>query len=388
MAEFKANACRYRAVLSASAAGFTAFLNIYALQSLLPLLADTFKRPIHQVSLAVSATALGVALASPLAGWLVSRFQRGPITRVAVGGLVLCGLKVAFSPQLPDLIVWRFAQGMFLPLLVTAALSFMAQDAPREQLARLTSLYVTWTIIGGFAGRWLGGAVAGVWGWRIALLVLALANALSGLVLLATLADPEQRLAAKKLPTGRDFLNSLADAPMRASYLTGFLTLFTMVGTFTYVTFHLAQGPFCLSAAQLGKLFAVYLIGVAVTPQVGALVARWEVHGTVRRGVMLAVTGLLLTLGSSLQGVVLGLALICVAGFGAQAAVSGWLARLPEETKSVGASLYLSFYYLGGCLGAALPGYLWPYGGWTACVVLLMVAQGLVFCWSRPLSTR
>ena len=79
--------------VTAAAAGFTAFVNVYALQSLLPVLTDAFEAGSSKVSLAVSATTLAVALASPFAGWLVGRLTRGALTKISVGGLVFCGLQ-------------------------------------------------------------------------------------------------------------------------------------------------------------------------------------------------------------------------------------------------------------------------------------------------------
>jgi hypothetical protein len=44
---------------------------------------------------------------------------------------------------------------------------------------------------------------------------------------------------------------------------------------------------------------------------------------------------------------------------------------------------------VGGSVGAELPGFLWRFGGWSACVALVILVQlltiGVTFsCWSRP----
>ncbi|MNH39962.1 hypothetical protein D3C79_1012060 [compost metagenome] len=49
---------------------------------------------------------------------------------------------------------------------------------------------------------------------------------------------------------------------------------------------------------------------------------------------------------------------------------------------------YLTFYYLGGSVGALLPALLWERWGWSGCVPLIMAAQLLVmliawFGWQR-----
>ena len=252
--------------ITGAAAGFTAFVNVYALQSLLPVLTEAFEAGSSEVSLAVSATTLAVALASPFAGWLVGRLTRGALTKISVGGLVFCGLQVAAAESLEALIFWRFAQGLFLPVLIAGVLAFMAQDFPRRDLGRATSLYVTWTIVGGFAGRWLAGILTEYFGWREALFGLALANAAAGTILLCSLADPAARLPAGRTPGLGDFRTSLRSRSMRAVYAIGFCSLFTMVGGFTYVTFYLSQSPFELGPKELGKVFFVYLLRNRFTP--------------------------------------------------------------------------------------------------------------------------
>jgi MFS transporter, YNFM family, putative membrane transport protein len=45
--------------------------------------------------------------------------------------------------------------------------------------------------------------------------------------------------------------------------------------------------------------------------------------------------------------------------------------------------LYSVFYYAGGTLGSALPGWFWTHGGWPACVALIIVvtAMTIVIAW-------
>jgi hypothetical protein len=39
--------------------------------------------------------------------------------------------------------------------------------------------------------------------------------------------------------------------------------------------------------------------------------------------------------------------------------------------------LYVTFYYIGGSLGAIITGWTWVAGGWPACVFLLMGVAAL-----------
>jgi predicted MFS family arabinose efflux permease len=45
------------------------------------------------------------------------------------------------------------------------------------------------------------------------------------------------------------------------------------------------------------------------------------------------------------------------------------------ESRASAVGLYVTFYYLGGSGGSALPGLFWARGGWPACVGLIVAVQ-------------
>src|SRR6476660_6750517 len=76
------NASFRRSVLPVVLAGFTAFLNLYATQPLLPLLMRVFNATHFAVSLTVTASTMGVAIAAPIVGRLADLIGR---QRVIIG---------------------------------------------------------------------------------------------------------------------------------------------------------------------------------------------------------------------------------------------------------------------------------------------------------------
>src|SRR5689334_13947398 len=63
-------------VIMVTLTGFCVFLNVYATQTLLPLFQQVFGATKFKVSLTVSATTIGIALAAPLVGLLAERIGR------------------------------------------------------------------------------------------------------------------------------------------------------------------------------------------------------------------------------------------------------------------------------------------------------------------------
>jgi YNFM family putative membrane transporter len=100
------------------------------------------------------------------------------------------------------------------------------------------------------------------------------------------------------------------------------------------------------------------------------------------------ITGLLLTLVNSLASVIIGLAIFSSGVFIAQAAATVELGAIAGRARSSAAGLYVTFYYLGGAVGATVTGWSWQWAGWRGCVALLgavaVVSLGLALLSSRP----
>jgi len=158
----------------------------------------------------------------------------------------------------------------------------------------------------------------------------------------------------------------------------GFGVLFSFVGTFNYIAFYLAGPPFGLSAAAIGTIFVVWLIGVVTTPATGFFVRRIGRRALVLIGMVFWAAGLLVTLSSNLALIVAGLALAAGCGFFCQAASTAYVAVSAERARSSAVGLYVTFYYLGGSVGAVLPGYAWNRFGWPGCVAVLVAMVGIM----------
>src|SRR5206468_3134272 len=111
-------------------------------------------------------------------------------------------------------------------------------------------------------------------GWRAAFGVLAVVNILAWAGLWLWLPS-DRRHHASAAPPIRGRWSQLAHPDLLATYAVGFCVLFSIVATFTYVTFHLAAPPYELSTAALGYLFTVYLAGAAMTAVGGRWIDRY-----------------------------------------------------------------------------------------------------------------
>ncbi len=363
-------------LLAVALAGFSAFLHLYATQSLLPLLTNVFHVSKVEASLTVSATTIGVALAAPVMGLLADRLGRKHIIVMAVFGLAVPTWLAATAADIYTLVGWRFVQGLFMPAIFAVTVAYISEEWESHRIGSGMAAYITGNILGGVLGRFLAGVIAAHWGWQWSFLVLGCINFLSGAAIWAWL--PRSQNFKREHQTAvliANMLRHLRNPQLWAAYIVGFNVLFSNVSTFTYVNFYLAAAPFQLGTAALGSVFFVYLLGAVVTPIVGPWMVRLGYRTTLAIAILTASTGVLMTLQPTLWVIILGLAISAAGIFVCQSAANSYLGAVSGPAKATAAGLYVAFYYLGGSLGAIAPGFAWSVGAWPACVAMIIAVQ-------------
>lgn len=375
-------------------AGLCSFLDLYATQSLLPMLAGKFDASPAQVSLTVGATTLAVALIAPFTGIVADVLGRRRVIVIAMFLLVVPTALVGFASSLGGMIFWRFAQGLFLPPIFAVTIAYVAEEWEPFEATAATGIFTSATGFGGFLSRFLTGLIAEHFGWRAAFFALAaltLACALGVVIFL----PKEQNFVRSRsvMASSRQMAQHLANPRLIAAFSVGFGILFSFVAIFTYVNFRLAAPPFNLSPAALGSIFIVYLVGVVVTPLTVKSVALIGRRRLVALSIAGWIGGLLLTLSGSLAAILAGLALATGCGFTCQSCSTSYVALTAQQARSSAVGLYVTVYYLGGSIGAAVTGIAWNLAGWSGCVafvaaVLLLVAGLVLFFWQEPTLRR
>lgn len=365
--------------LAVAISGASAFANLYATQPLLPLLGEALNVTPAAASLTVTAGILSVALMAPVAGLLADGWGRKRVIVAAMLTLALPTLLAGLAGGLTELALWRFVQGLCLPFIFAVTVAYIGEEWPPREAAAVTGVYVAGTIIGGFMGRLTAGFVADLAGWRAAFFVLAGLNlAMAAAVALWLPRETGFVRAAGMAATLRAMGGHLRDRRLVAAFAVGFAILFCLVATFTYVNFLLAAPPYDLSTAALGAVFVVYLSGAAASPLAGRLSGRIGARAVMGLGGGLAVAGLLVTLATPLPVIIAGLAMTCTGIFITQSVATGYVAATGAAARSAAVGLYVSAYYLGGSVGAVVPGLAWHAAGWPGVAALTIAVQGLI----------
>src|SRR4029078_1024754 len=180
------------------------------------------------------------------------------------------------------------------------------------------------------------------------------------------------------LVSGQQMLSHLRNPQLLATYAIGFRTLFTFVALFTYVNFLLAAPPFNLSPTLLGSIFVTYLVCATAVLGLGRAIARFGRRPLVIGAIAIWMTGALLTRLPSLPIIIAGLAVAACGGFIVQATSTGYVALTAESGRTSAVGLYATSYYIGGSVGAVLPGLTWSIGGWQGCVAMVIAMQAVM----------
>jgi YNFM family putative membrane transporter len=321
---------------------------------------------------------LAIAASSIFYGPLSDAVGRRRVMVTSLGLLAVATLLCALPNSFGALLALRGLQGLLVPGMSAVAVAYAGDRLPPSELGRAVAGIIAASVVGGLLGRVGSGLVASVSGWRGAFVVFAGLTALATAVCRGGLVDDGRRTASGGLGAAtRGLWAHLTNPPLLGAYLVGFTLLFGWSGVFTYLPYLLSGPPHGLSTGAISSVYLVYAAGVVASPVAGRLSARVGSRRLVALGLGTAALGILLTLAAPLAVVVAGLAVLVLGMFTAQAVVPAFVNATARHAKGSAGGLYLSAYYLGGTLGASLPGLAWERLGWPGVVACCTVALGL-----------
>lgn len=367
--------------------GFLTLVDLFATQAILPSLAAEYGVMPSEIGVAANSTTLGMAVAGLLVGAFSANVERKRAITLSLLLLAIPTAALAFAPNLTIFSMLRITQGLFMAAAFTLTLTHLAERCEHRTASALAA-YVTGVVASNLIGRLTAALVAGIVGATSSFLFFAALNVAGALLVAFALHRNEPEPMAERSRFWMPWLRHLRDPALRSTFAIGFLILFGFIGVFTYVGFVLMRPPHALSMSALGLVFLVFAPSMLTTPIAGKITDRFGPGITVPASLALAMSGLVLVSLASLPMIMIGLVLIGVGTFFAQAVATGHVGRIAEGDKVAASGLYLSSYYCGGLIGAALIGQLFDRFGWNAAVVGVFVALGLAGLLGLSLRTK
>ncbi len=357
--------------------GFAAFLTLYAPQPVLPQMSHDLGVSAAAVGSVIAATTLAAAAAAPVAGPLVDRFGRKRAVVTALLLLVPLSMLLAACTSLNQVLSVRFVQGAVLPLVFTGATAAITSRWSGSAAAGAMGIYVSGSVMGGFAGRFIAGASADLLGWQGSFAVLSMASLLC--VPLIHLWFPSDaphrdvRIFAHFEAMGQ----LLRSSRLRATCLFGAISQFSMTGMLSYIGFRLAGAPFDLTSSDIGMVFLIYPIGATLVPFNGRLQHWFGSRGALGAALAICAAGQVALLVPNLVVTTIGIGIFVTGLFLSQSLALAFVGRIAGTSKGAAAGLYVASYYVGGSLGSIGCGMAWQMYGWNGCALLVLTALAI-----------
>jgi len=354
---------------------FVAFCTLYTPQPLLPLLADEFSISPGEAGLLMTVTLLPLGIAPVMYGYFLQAIPAKLMLSIALFLLMLDQFAFFLASQFWQLIVLRSIQGLLLPAIFTALMTYCASMAQKGQIRKTLGWYIAATILGGFAGRAISGYFASSFEWRMAFVM-------SGLLLMATIfmlryASADAQISFNRLDS-KTVSRVVKNHTYRYIYFILFCIFFVFSGVLNVLPFRLLEIDASVSPFQISSLYIGYLVGIPIAIYCEPIIRTLgDENKGLLAGLVLHAIGLIAYLATDFALLYLVMLAFSAGFFFIHSTLSGLVNHLALEHRGVVNGLYVSIYYISGALGSWLPAYIYGWLDWEGLIMVFVVVLGI-----------
>lgn len=367
-------------------AGFVTFANLYITQPLMPIFSKEFHLTPSEASLSLSISTITLAIGLIFTGAISEKVGRKKMMVLSIIVSSVLTIICTFAPSFHALLIIRAIQGLATAGIPAIAMAYLGEEVHPSQLGVAMGLYISGNSIGGLAGRIVIAGFTDLWGWRWAMIILGAFSLLLSLYFIVALPKSKnfqsQNMNIHSLIG--TLINHMKNPNLLKMYLVGFLLMSSFVTLFNYISYHLKEAPYFLSASLVGWIFIVYLVGTISSTWFGSLADRFGKSRILLLGIFIMLTGSIVTVSIPLVVKILGIVIFTFGFFGSHSIASSIVSANASSNKAQASSLYLFLYYVGSSIGGTVGGYFWIHDGWTG--VVLFIA--LMLCLSILIALR
>ncbi len=140
---------------------------------ILPQIQGSLSATQDQVAWVVTFHIIAVAIATPLTGWISGRLGRRRFMTMSIAGFTVTTVLCGAADGLPELVVWRIAQGLLGAPMFPLVQAILLDVFPRRQHAFVVTSWGLVAVWGSVIGAVFGGYVGEAIGWRWAFYLIA-----------------------------------------------------------------------------------------------------------------------------------------------------------------------------------------------------------------------
>jgi len=354
------------------------FTIIYAPQPLFAAIHAAFPVGEATISLLISVIMLSLGVAPLLYGALLSSISTCRLLQISMFLLAITGLPIFFAHSFPMMLVARLGQGLLVPAVLTSLMAHISSRFQGAELQRAMATYIGTTILGGLFGRIISAVLATWFGWRWAMLLIALAILPGIFIVMGFSGETRPRFTKTHWASFRQvFKNTIL---LRLLFFeAGGSFVFLAIGNSLPFYLHSLSGE--ISELRVAFMYSGYALGAFIAFSSGRLV---RLFGGEARTLLLTFCAYFALMpgftSTNIHVIFLVMTLFCVTQFMQHSICPGLINRLSESERGVTNGIYLSCYYTGGALGSYLSVLVYVHCSWFACVAMLMTLVFAMLC--------
>lgn len=352
---------------------------MYATQPLQPLLAKEFSISMVQSSYFTAVIMLFLAIAPIIYGYILERVNAKKVLMIASIILLITNLLLSFSNTYEMFLLIRTIEAIVIPAILTACMTVLAND--KQNIKVNMSIYVASTVFGGLIGRVMSGFIATEFGWRMVFLSLSFALLL-GLYFIKQLSFEGDAQLSK--PKAIDIINILKDRRFVIIYTLMFVVFFVFSGLLNILPFMMKEQFPDISESSIGLMYLGYGMGIVVSLTIHKIVKFFNKElRTIIAGLIILIVATLLFIIKDPLFIFGFVFILCLGMFIIHTVATRIANSLKQSQKALTSGMYLTFYYIGGAIGAIIPPMIYSAYSWNATVMmfvgLLLVTLLFVF---------
>ncbi|MBD8037149.1 MFS transporter [Solibacillus sp. A46] len=355
-------------------AGFITFANLYVTQPLLPQFSKDYNVSPATASLSLSAATSVLAFSLILFGSLSEAWGRKKLMTISIFAASFLTFALAFAPNFEAILVLRILQGFVFAGVPAIAMAYLGEEMDPTSFGAAMGLYISGNAVGGLSGRIIIGTMSDLYSWQIGMIVLGVLSIIISCYFVWALPESKhfnpRPLQFKLL--SKTLFQHIKNKKLVLLFGIGFTLMGSFVTMYNYIGFKLVEPPYLLSMTIISWLFIVYLVGSWSSAWFGSLSDTYGRQKVLYSGILIMLTGALLTFPVSLTLKIIGLIIFTFGFFGSHSIASGWVSQLAENDKAQASSLYLFAYYMGSSIGGTIGGLFWSKYGWIGTVTFMV----------------
>jgi YNFM family putative membrane transporter len=374
-----------RTNLAMFAAGVATFGLLYCVQPIMPEFSRQFQVSAATSALSLSLPSAMLAFAMLFAGPVSNAWGRKAVMTVSLLASALLVLLTAVAPTWHSFLVLRALLGLALGGLPSVGMTYLNEEVHPDSIGLGMGLYIGGNAAGGMGGRLIAGVLTDFFGWRTGLAAVGVIGSIAAVLFIRSLPPSRhfKRQAFRLRSELSMFADLFRDRGLPWLFAEGFVLLGSFVTVYNYIGYRLMAPPYAMSQASVGTIFSVYLVGMFSSSWIGHLAGRMGRRKVLWTMFVLMLTGLGLTIFSSLWLIIGGIVAITFGYFGSHSIVSSWVGRRHGGAKAHASSIYLFVFYLGSSVAGAAGGVFYAGAGWqgVAWFVAGLLSFGLAVSW-------